>query len=188
MRTPKLTNQILETLADASLTMAALFAAIATSSYGEPWRKTEQRADKIKDDILFGYQKKVTRNTFDSLLSKMKKEGLIEIRDNKLAITEKGREKLKVAKLGLWPRKDYQAEPDQTIKIIIFDIPEKERKKRDWLRFNLEEMGFEMLQKSVWVGKKKIPKEFLNDLARLKIADYVEIFGVSKTGSLRKIR
>ncbi len=44
-----------------------------------------------------------------------------------------------------------------------------------------------MAQKSVWIGKTKVPQKFLNDLDDLDISDYVEIFTVNKSGSLRKL-
>ena len=71
--------------------------------------------------------------------------------------------------------------------IFAFDVPEKEKRKRGWLRTVLRRLDFTMIQKSVWVGKSKIPQEFLEDIYRFKMVDFVEIFEVSKTGSLRHI-
>ena len=71
--------------------------------------------------------------------------------------------------------------------IVVFDVPEKERRKRDWLRSVLKRLELKMVQKSVWIGKVKIPKELLDDLFNLKLLDYVEIFEVSKSGSLRQL-
>ena len=44
-----------------------------------------------------------------------------------------------------------------------------------------------MIQKSVWIGKVKIPKEFLDDLFKLRLIDYIEIFEISKAGSLKNL-
>jgi hypothetical protein len=44
-----------------------------------------------------------------------------------------------------------------------------------------------MVQKSVWVGKTKIPQDFLDDLFKLKLVDFVEIFEISRTGSLKHL-
>ena len=44
-----------------------------------------------------------------------------------------------------------------------------------------------MIQKSVWQGTTKIPEDFLQDLNDLKIIDFIEIFQISKKGSLEKI-
>jgi len=44
-----------------------------------------------------------------------------------------------------------------------------------------------MIQKSVWVGKIALPEEFLRDLHRLQLISYVEIFEVTRAGSLKHI-
>ena len=83
--------------------------------------------------------------------------------------------------------KNYTMLPSGTSVVISFDIPEKERRKRDWLRFALKQLNFHMIQKSVWWGKTKIPKEFIDCLKELKIIDYVEIFRVIKSASSGRI-
>ena len=71
--------------------------------------------------------------------------------------------------------------------IVSFDVPERERRKRDWLRDALRNLGLRMVHKSVWIGKQKLPREFLADLARLRLTDFIEVFEVGKQGSLRHI-
>jgi hypothetical protein len=44
-----------------------------------------------------------------------------------------------------------------------------------------------MIHQSVWVGKGEIPEDFVKDLGNLNILEFVEIFEISKTGSLNKI-
>jgi hypothetical protein len=44
-----------------------------------------------------------------------------------------------------------------------------------------------MVQKSLWLGKVKIPEEFLVDIRKLSLLDYVEIFEITKTGSLKNL-
>ena len=72
--------------------------------------------------------------------------------------------------------------------VIIFDIPEIEKYKRDLLRDALKKIGLRMLQKSVWIGKYDIPKELIDYLRRLQIIEYVQIFEVSRAGSLEDLR
>src|SRR3990172_4751526 len=45
-----------------------------------------------------------------------------------------------------------------------------------------------MIQKSVWSGKTKLPQEFISQLHELNLLSYVEIFTISKTGSLKKLK
>ena len=59
--------------------------------------------------------------------------------------------------------------------MVIFDIPEKKRKYRDWLRHELVGFGFELVQKSVWFGP-TLPKEFIIYLQKEKILQYIKFF------------
>lgn len=48
-------------------------------------------------------------------------------------------------------------------RIVFFDVPEKRRRHRDYLRQMLKTIGFKELQKSTWITPHKIP-EFLKEL------------------------
>ncbi len=48
---------------------------------------------------------------------------------------------------------------DGKYRIIIFDIPEKEKLKREYFRKGLKCLGFQQLQKSVWVSPYDVFKE-----------------------------
>ena len=85
------------------------------------------------------------------------------------------------------PETSYQKTDGDKLIIIAFDIPEKLRRKRNWIRKVLVGLDFKMIQKSVWQGTTKIPEDFLQDLNDLKIIDFIEIFQISKKGSLEKI-
>ena len=125
---------------------------------------------------------KFSKQTFSSLLSKLKNDGLVERANGKKkafwTITTKGkgyleRKKDPIAKLH-----------DGITRIVIFDIPEKERKKRRWLREHLLELEYRQLQKSVWIGDVPIPQKFLKDADILSLRDHVHIFSVLKGGTL----
>ncbi len=73
------------------------------------------------------------------------------------------------------------------MKIVLFDIPEKESAQRAWLREVLKNLKFTMLQKSVWVGNSSLPEEFMNDLRARGIDKFVEILAVTKSGTLRQL-
>lgn len=71
---------------------------------------------------------------------------------------------------------------DRKWRIVIFDIPEKLRGRRDFLRKELREIGFHQLQKSVWVSPYPMVPEFsliVSELAlgkhfRLVVAENIE--------------
>ena len=76
---------------------------------------------------------------------------------------------------------------DDRLIIVIFDIPERERRKRAWLRLALKNIGLKLIQRSVWMGKVQIPKEFLDDIRELHLVNFVEIFEITKSGSLNQV-
>jgi len=55
--------------------------------------------------------------------------------------------------------------------IVIYDIPEEQKKERDWFRRQLKNFEYIMIQRSVWVGPSPLPKDFL---------DYVKLIGLKK--------
>ena len=92
-------------------------------------------------------------------------------------MTQKGREYLS-EKLYSIERSRKKAVARNRIKnmIIAFDIPEREKKKRNWLRAELTRLGFEMLQKSLWFGPSPLSQEFLTSLHDFHILPYIKFF------------
>lgn len=127
-----------------------------------------------------------------NMLYRLRKDGLIDEDGPRAMLNKFGRSMLKKlrrenSKLDVMPPKTYVAQKGIELKIVVFDIPEKQRRKRNWLRDVLVNLEYTMLQKSVWVGTDKIPKEFFDDLVRLNLLRCVEILSVTKTGSLRHV-
>lgn len=60
---------------------------------------------------------------------------------------------------------------DSLWRIVIFDIPQKKASLRDNLRKKLKELGFGMLQESIWVS----PHDFVADLR-----EFIEVSGLSE--------
>ena len=125
---------------------------------------------------------------FYSLLNGLKHQGFI-VKKNKnknslWAITSSGLNKLKLIKDK---KTDYQTFADNKSKIIIYDIPESLKRHRAWLREALHNLGFKILQKSVWIGKNKIPENFLLDLRNKNLIDCVHVLEVTKTGSIKEL-
>jgi len=192
--------KILAILESAVFTTADLID-VFTSSYSESYRKARRlmlyspsHRKSLVDSLQNAYQE---NQRFYNLLYRLRKDGLIKKnKDNNKRkacwlITKKGKEKikeLKESKEKNIPKKDYRIEKDYNLKIVIFDIPEKHRRKRNWLRENLIRLEFSMLQKSVWIGKTKLPQEFIRDIKELEILPYVEIFSVNKTGSIKQLK
>ena len=118
---------------------------------------------------------------------KKKKEG----RNSIWKITQIGIEKLKAIKKqkdNPYSRLNIFREKlkGNGLTIIAFDIPERYRKKRDWLRVSLIAMEFLFLQKSVWFGKGSVDEDFFHALRERELLECIHIFSVSKKGTIRE--
>lgn len=190
----ELIPKILEILQVQTESTANLIDIAFSAGPGEVYRKTRRfmkyGPKRLKTDWASEYRQ---QQNFYSILNKLKNQGLIEKKADKSKkgtiweITKRGLEKLKLIKKGAGFRKkivDYKKESDDKLKIVIFDIPEKERHKRAWLRAVLVSLNFSMIQQSVWMGRNKIPEQFLYDLKKYDMLSYVQIFEISKKGTI----
>ena len=65
--------------------------------------------------------------------------------------------------------------------IVMYDIPNDQKKERDWFRRHLIKFGYIMIQKSVWVGPSPLPKDFVAYLKEIKIGDNLKTFKLAKS-------
>jgi len=94
-------------------------------------------------------------------VSNLNRSGYIKIKKikdkKKLYLTSKGR--VEIIKNILQQKKEKELKWDRKWRAIIFDVPEVSRRDRDFLRRELNWMGFKELQKSIWVYPYEIEKE-----------------------------
>lgn len=64
--------------------------------------------------------------------------------------------------------------------LVMFDVPEERRNYREWLREQLKEFGYVMIQRSVWVGPSPLPKEFKHYLKKLNLDKSIKTFKLAK--------
>ena len=125
---------------------------------------------------------KFSKNSFSAILTRLQRQGLIERNGSKKnsiwKITLKGKKHLDENK------KNKKIKEDGIIRLVCFDIAEKERKKRGIIREHLISNNYTQLQKSVWLGKTPLPKNFLHTLRELNILKNVHIFSIEKSGTL----
>ncbi|MES2930697.1 MAG: CRISPR-associated endonuclease Cas2 [Patescibacteria group bacterium] len=60
--------------------------------------------------------------------------------------------------------------------LIAFDIPEKRKHVRHWLRNQLKIYGYTMIQKSLWQGPGPIPDNFRKRIKMLSLSKNIKIF------------
>jgi CRISPR/Cas system-associated endoribonuclease Cas2 len=134
-------------------------------------------------------------NRYKNVVAWLKRDGIVkEVTLKKqrfICITLKGRkyrEMLLKRQENALPEPHYAKRKQKRTVIVAFDVPEKEKGKRAWLRQALKSVGFRMIQKSVWFGRAEIPPEMLSDLQRLHLIEFVEIFSVTQKGSLCNLK
>lgn len=195
----ELTLRVLEHIGDTAISMLDLASAFLGAGYGastskilsEFDKKGRERSQKNAEYLKMKRQ----RQRFSTMLCRLRNNGLIEEKINKdkscVQLTSKGKqyfEMLKKRRSDALPNTRYKYKlKDGKFVIVVFDIPERERRKRAWLRSALGNLNFKMIQQSVWAGKVKIPEIFLNNLRELQLMEHVEIFEISKTGSLQQL-
>lgn len=121
--------------------------------------------------------KRKSKYTFKNLINYLSKAGYIEIKSLKakkgIILTQKGMDR--VFRTGLLKTTKNQRR-DKKLLMVIFDIPEKKRKLRDFFRTELQVLGFQELQKSVWISPYDVLREVQCLIKRFFIQKYVKIF------------
>ncbi len=130
-------------------------------------------------------KKKVKRQTISTILWRLKQQGLVERTGaKKIArwqVTPKGKQELKRQSSS----DGKLSKPDGITRLVIFDIPEYDRRKRDAIRLELVGCGFSQLQKSVWIGYCPLPEDFITLIETLELSDNIHIFSVRDAGTIR---
>lgn len=93
-----------------------------------------------------------------------------------IQLTNKGQEKIS----RKFPIDKMQNKKwDGKWRAVIFDIEEKRRKSRDLFRKKLKELGFGMIQESVWVSPYDFAKDFRDYVESINMRDEVFVLEVS---------
>lgn len=124
--------------------------------------------------------------TFSAILSRLRRQGLVSRRGTRRraswSLTPNG----KAAVTSSSDRDPFADLPprDQVLRLVAFDIPERERKKRDAIRRQLLSCDYRPLQRSVWIGYRPLPDDFLKLLDALNLREYVHILTIRNAGTI----
>lgn len=171
---PSLTRLILEKVAESG---EILLDSFFPAKYPEAkmWRK------------LLGLETsyEFRRPTFVAILSQLKAQGLVKGIPRRSRhywqLTPHGREVLIKSQADAMPK------PDGQKRLVCFDIPERDRAKRQWLRGELIACGYRQLQKSVWIGETPLPPAFIAALDTLDLRSRVHLLRVESEGTLATV-
>ena len=122
--------------------------------------------------IFESYKKQTLKNSIYAL----KQEGYIELRNGTAAISAKGRKYIEKKLDSLTDFvSPFQKDSPKNL-IVMYDVPEEKKAEREWLRFHLKKFGYEMIQRSVWVGPSPLPADFVEYVKKIDLRDKVKTF------------
>jgi len=179
--------KILNSLDDEILDYVDFTSAFLRAGYGATGGKINYEFRKIQDKRTKRQLEKEKILKFKNFLAKLKNNGLIlENESKQIYLSEKGKKKLnKFKNSPLLNKEDYKKKMGERVVVISYDIPIAFNRERNILRDMLRMLGFNLIHKSVWIGKVLLPERFVADLSKLGIIDYVEILEVTKNGTLK---
>jgi DNA-binding transcriptional regulator PaaX len=132
-------------------------------SLGRALMRYEQNRIKRESNM----EKKKEMKKFKNAFYYLKRRGLIDVeyRGNQMYFSLTAEGKKKAGKYKINDLKIKAAEKwDKKWRVLIFDIEDKHRAKREALRGKIKELGLYQLQKSVWV----CPYEFKKEMELLR--------------------
>ena len=125
---------------------------------------------------LGSYKEQSVRNSLHGLKGKE----YILTGENRVVITRAGRKYLE-RKLNSMKTFSFCFPKDAPKNLIVmYDIPQGKKAEREWFRFHLRKFGYEMIQKSVWVGPSPLPKEFISYIKHIKLKECIRILRLAK--------
>lgn len=125
---------------------------------------------------LFPYKKQSINN----VIFKLNKNGYIQKDENYILLLPRGRKYVENKKVRLVTFESPFENKAVRNLLVMFDIPEAQKAEREWFRFHLREFGYEMIQRSVWVGPSPLPKEFLDYLRQIRLKNCIKTFKLAK--------
>ena len=119
--------------------------------FAVPYKGSRDYADFVKD---LGRRLKLSEHQVRNTIDKLKKTSVLEVKRKEngevvIKLTKKGR--IKVLKYNL--EKMIIKRPkrwDGKWRVVIFDVPDKQKNLREYFRKKIQELGFAVLQKSVY--------------------------------------
>jgi DNA-binding transcriptional regulator PaaX len=147
---------------------------------------TARESYRLHSNLAYRYLEEVSKKaTNKTALSRLKKgrEGISFDHDNLCLLVDP-----KIFKKTYYWKKFRLITQNQNWdgwwRVVIFDIPEKERKLREMLRYYLKTAGFVYWQKSVWVTVFDIQKELEEVIKKIGIEDWVIVLQSKNIGPL----
>jgi hypothetical protein len=131
------------------------------------------------------FKQKIKPRSISAALQRLQKQGLVMRENKQWTLTKIGKNFMESSFQYKKFRNKRKLSPKDNVKrIVIFDVPEKEKEKRNWLRGELIYHEYEPLQKSVWIGYRSLLPEFIKTIDFLNMNSYVHIFSIKDEGTI----
>jgi len=129
-----------------------------------------------KNPVFDKYRRENGLRKFNKLIYYLKIKGYIRLknleRKKALMLTKEGINRAIKAGFKL----DRKRRPDGKWVMLIFDIPDKRKEKRPILRSALQNLGFKIFQKSVWISPYDVSEKIEIFVQSHNLDDFVRIF------------
>lgn len=137
--------------------------------------------------VVYGYiPKEYSRNSVNVAINRLKRKGFIQkgIMEDEICyrLTKLGEERQKQKKNKEKLINIKNTKWDKIWRVVIFDIPEENKRIRHILRETLKILGFRPLQKSVWISKNNCTNELKKQIKKLKLNQFVLVFETKNLG------
>lgn len=120
-----------------------------------------------------GWEYPLEKAALSKALKRLRENGFVDLISDQeltLRLTDKGKSE------ALWTKMKLGDEKwDGKWRLVIWDIPEKRKKVRDLLRYQLKQLGFEKIQNSVWASKKDCTALLKEYIKKIGIEDWVKV-------------
>lgn len=113
-------------------------------------------------------------------IARLKQKEFVTFEGKHLVTTTKGKQYLKTrnARLQIFPSPFAKNAPKNLL--VMFDIPEVRKSEREWFRTQLCRFGYQMIQRSVWLGPSPLPRQFVVYVQSIGLGDTIKTFKVSR--------
>lgn len=137
------------------------------------------RSSKIFKDILRERRlKRYKKESVQVELYRLRDKGYLEFSGSELTLTNHGKRRAKNTVLLDYFPSPFSIHASKNL-IVSFDIPEKKRILRNWLRNQLKIFGYTMLQQSLWIGPGPLPSEFTERVGLLGLRKNIKTFRIN---------
>ena len=128
---------------------------------------------------------KTTKSAFNQAIKRLVIQGIVREEGGKFHLTQNGKSLFqKIFSI----KKTLNKKWDGKYRVVIFDIPEKKKKLRDWIRDELYNLNYKLLQKSVFIGRYPLTKEIIKQITEFKLDKNVNYLLVDKVFDERIVK